>query len=179
MGNKIQVRRGLKADLTTLSAGEPGFTTDTNELYIGSGTGNVKVASGERRIYSDATDEFITFGTMTIRGVEYTKIRWAYEGKPNEDPHFTVSASGEWKCNRKFNDYSNVFADVPLGCNKIFLSATLCYEGGGDTCLVNGVDNIPDDGAWMNFNDSGFTAALSDLAYLSVIEFAIPTSSLK
>lgn len=37
---KIQVRRGLKADLPTLAAGEFGFCTDTKELYIGDGVTN-------------------------------------------------------------------------------------------------------------------------------------------
>ncbi|OMF30969.1 hypothetical protein [Paenibacillus sp. FSL H8-0259] len=42
MANKIQLRRGTKAHLATLgalSAGEPGYTTDTKELYIGNGAG--------------------------------------------------------------------------------------------------------------------------------------------
>lgn len=43
MANKIQVRRGLKANIPTLSAGEPGYTTDTRELYIGTGSGNVNM----------------------------------------------------------------------------------------------------------------------------------------
>lgn len=37
---KLQVRRGLKASLPTLAAGEFGFCTDTKELYIGDGTTN-------------------------------------------------------------------------------------------------------------------------------------------
>ena len=39
----LQLRRGLKADLGTLSVGEPGFCTDTHELFIGTATGNVKI----------------------------------------------------------------------------------------------------------------------------------------
>jgi hypothetical protein len=38
MGRKIQVRRGTKAELPTLSEGELGYCTDTKELYIGTGT---------------------------------------------------------------------------------------------------------------------------------------------
>jgi len=40
---KILVRRGLKADLPALTAGELGFATDTRELYIGSSVGNIRV----------------------------------------------------------------------------------------------------------------------------------------
>lgn len=42
MANKIQFRRGTKAQLTALgplAAGEPGYTSDTKELVIGNGTG--------------------------------------------------------------------------------------------------------------------------------------------
>ncbi|MEH7351660.1 hypothetical protein V7155_22890, partial [Gottfriedia acidiceleris] len=41
MAQKIQIRRGLKANLPLLDVGEFGFTTDTNELFIGSSNGNV------------------------------------------------------------------------------------------------------------------------------------------
>ncbi|WP_017210971.1 hypothetical protein [Clostridium beijerinckii] len=41
---KILLKRGLKANLPTLSSGEPGFTTDTNEVFIGNGTTNLKLA---------------------------------------------------------------------------------------------------------------------------------------
>ena len=44
MANKIQVKRGLKASIPALNVGEPGFTTDTKEFYIGSASGNVQLA---------------------------------------------------------------------------------------------------------------------------------------
>lgn len=37
------MRRGLKANIPTLTAGEFGFATDTRELYIGSSVGNIRV----------------------------------------------------------------------------------------------------------------------------------------
>lgn len=39
MANKIQFKRGLKAQLPTLADGEPGFATDTKEFYIGNSSG--------------------------------------------------------------------------------------------------------------------------------------------
>jgi uncharacterized cupredoxin-like copper-binding protein len=45
MANKIQVRRGLRAHLPTLSVGELGFCTDTKELFVGSNSGNVAIAN--------------------------------------------------------------------------------------------------------------------------------------
>lgn len=40
---KLQIRRGAKANIPTLSAGEMGFCTDTKQLYIGTGSENVPV----------------------------------------------------------------------------------------------------------------------------------------
>lgn len=46
MANKIQLKRGLKSKLPTLSSGEVAYTTDTRELYVGTGSGNVNVTGG-------------------------------------------------------------------------------------------------------------------------------------
>lgn len=45
MGSSIQLKRGLKANLPVLLQGEPAFTTDEKELYVGTAAGNVKVSS--------------------------------------------------------------------------------------------------------------------------------------
>ena len=47
MANKIQVKRGAVASLPTLSSGEPAFTTDTYDLYVGDGVTNHKINSDE------------------------------------------------------------------------------------------------------------------------------------
>ena len=44
MSNLIKVKRGTKSSLPTLNVGEFGFCSDTNELYIGTASGNVKLA---------------------------------------------------------------------------------------------------------------------------------------
>jgi len=44
MANKIQFKRGLKANLPVLSMGEPAFCTDTEEAFIGNGTSNIGIA---------------------------------------------------------------------------------------------------------------------------------------
>ena len=40
MANTLQVKRGAKASLPTLDAGEFGFSTDTYEIFIGDGVAN-------------------------------------------------------------------------------------------------------------------------------------------
>ncbi|OFV72119.1 hypothetical protein [Acetobacterium wieringae] len=43
----IQFKRGNKVDLPILESGEPAFTTDTKNLYIGTGTENVQIAGDQ------------------------------------------------------------------------------------------------------------------------------------
>ena len=43
----IKFKRGAYADLPTLEIGEPGFTTDRHQLYVGSSSGNQLVGGGE------------------------------------------------------------------------------------------------------------------------------------
>lgn len=45
MAVKIQIKRGTKANLPTLAPGEWGLATDTREVFIGSGSGNIPVAT--------------------------------------------------------------------------------------------------------------------------------------
>ena len=67
--SRIQHRRGLKAQLPQLSAGEFGFAVDTQELFIGNGTvqegapevGNTKILTEDDNILSVAN-------TYTLKG---------------------------------------------------------------------------------------------------------------
>ncbi len=43
MANKIQIKRGLKTNLPILDVGEPGFCTDTGEVFFGDGSANHQV----------------------------------------------------------------------------------------------------------------------------------------
>lgn len=43
MANKIQIKRGLVANLPALNEGEPGLCTDTQDMYIGTSAGNIKL----------------------------------------------------------------------------------------------------------------------------------------
>ena len=56
MSQLIQFKRGLKADLpTSASAGEPLFTTDTYELFVGTGTSIVPVVGVDENVKVSAT----------------------------------------------------------------------------------------------------------------------------
>ena len=73
---KILLRRGTEADLfggsVTLSEGEPGFTTDTKELYVGDSAGNaVKVGSapGGTTVVNVVSSNTITYDPGTTNMV--------------------------------------------------------------------------------------------------------------
>lgn len=59
MANIIKVKRGLKAALPTLNEGELAFTTDTHQVYIGDGTINHEVGSGDVAGPASSTDNNI------------------------------------------------------------------------------------------------------------------------
>jgi len=73
MADRILLRRGLQTDLPALKSGEPGFTTDTERLFIGnpSGTGNVLVSGAGIGIDAGSDDGYVTFFTSStsIKGV--------------------------------------------------------------------------------------------------------------
>ena len=61
MARRLQLKRGLKANLPTLEAGEPGFTTDEGKLYIGTGSANVELArAGDLTSHAGNTTVHIT-----------------------------------------------------------------------------------------------------------------------
>lgn len=45
MAVKIQIKRGTKAGLPTFAPGEYGLATDTKELFVGTASGNVQIAT--------------------------------------------------------------------------------------------------------------------------------------
>jgi len=81
MAYKLQLKRGLTSALPTGSAGEPLFTTDTNDLYIGTGAANQRyqkyIASGSSSQFLkgdgtlDSTTYTPTSRTLTINGTSY------------------------------------------------------------------------------------------------------------
>ena len=55
MATKIQIKRGTKTNLPTLSPGEFGLTTDTEELYIGGNNGNIRMGKNGESSTPNAT----------------------------------------------------------------------------------------------------------------------------
>jgi hypothetical protein len=69
MANTLRFKRGLVATIPTALAGEPLFTTDTFDLYIGNGTTNTRfqkyIASGTTSEYLRGDGSLATFPSLT------------------------------------------------------------------------------------------------------------------
>ena len=101
MPNKIQIRRGLKASLPALSAGEPALCTDSKEVYVGSASGNIQLVTSEIASYDEyelaanqsiATD-ILTRLLLTVKSTKGTKSRSTVDA----GGIFTVTEAGTYE----------------------------------------------------------------------------------
>lgn len=74
MANTIKIKRGLSSNIdnTTLAQGELAITTDTNELYVGTDSGNKKVGGGPKNIVDGAAKGSIRTINSAVEDSTYT-----------------------------------------------------------------------------------------------------------
>jgi hypothetical protein len=60
--DKLQVKKGVEANLPVLDVGEPAFTTDTEKPYIGAGSGNIQLAK-----YQDIINHENAYGKHMLK----------------------------------------------------------------------------------------------------------------
>ena len=83
MANTIKIKRGLSNNISnaTLAQGELAITTDTQDLYVGTDSGNKKVGSGPKNILDgNAIGSARTIGARDSEGQPLGEYAWA-EGK--------------------------------------------------------------------------------------------------
>lgn len=83
MANTIKIKRGLSSNISnaTLEQGELAITTDTQDLYVGTDSGNKKVGGGPKNILDGkALGSARTLGAKDSEGQPLGKYAWA-EGK--------------------------------------------------------------------------------------------------
>ena len=83
MANTIKIKRGLSSNInnTTLEQGELAITTDTQDLYVGTDSGNKKVESGPKNLLDgNAIGSARTIGANDSKGQPLGEYAWA-EGR--------------------------------------------------------------------------------------------------
>ena len=111
MSIKLQIKRGKKANLPKLAAGEPGFTTDEQKLYIGTGSDNVAMAREDHNhagVYQPVGDYLKTETDPTVPA-------WA---KAANKPTYTPAEVGAVPTTRKVNG-KVLSADVTLSADDV------------------------------------------------------------
>jgi len=168
MAVDIQVRRGTKAQLDgiTLAAGELGFTTDTKELFVGDGAGNLiagrclvgtlasRPSAGESgrfywatdnsTLYVDDGDSWETIATTAVSSV-FTRTG------------AVVAVASDYDASQVDNDSNVSGAFVSDALN------TLNTKGVGGNILINGAMQVAQQGTIF---DSTTTPANNDDTYL-------------
>ena len=80
MANTIKIKRGLSSNISnaTLEQGELAITTDTQDLYVGTDSGNKKVGSGPKNILDgNAIGSARTIGAKDSEGQSLGEYAWA------------------------------------------------------------------------------------------------------
>ena len=77
MANKIQIRRGLLADLPTLDSGELGLATDADNLYIGDPGGNILINPVKLSNDGYTLDGYLTPAVDNVHGLGSENYRWS------------------------------------------------------------------------------------------------------
>ena len=120
MSNKIKLKRGLESNLPILDVGEPAFTTDEKNVYIGSSAGNIKLASADHnhdsRYYTRVeTDQLIAELPALTRTV-------LYDSTENVE---TLCPGDTFNCD--FSPYSRVeiFGKIPSSQFRIVIDLAL------------------------------------------------------
>lgn len=96
MANIIKIKRGLSSNInnTTLEQGELAITTDTQDLYIGTDSGNKKVGGGPKNILDgNAIGSARTIGAKDSEGQPLGEYAWA-EGKGTVASGYRSHAEG-------------------------------------------------------------------------------------
>ena len=130
MAVKIQVKRGAKAGLPTLAPGEWGLATDTREVFIGSGSGNIPVATLDN-------NGKIPSGNLNISG--YVPVSRTVNGKAlTENISLAASDVGAVPTGRTVNGKS-LNSNISLSASDVGAAPQYTY---GTTDLTAGTSTL-------------------------------------
>lgn len=151
--SKIQVRRGRRENLPQLSAGEFGWTVDTQQLFIGNGTfdegaaseGNTEIVTVNNPLLVAVNNVFAT--TTLIGGTTAEILRLNVNGFPVGAFNYSIERGGDYRVGTFQFAYSgstssvNVL-DLTTGDD---LGITLTASVSGDNMILSYTANAGSD----------------------------------
>ena len=97
MANTIKIKRGLSSNISnaTLEQGELAITTDTQDLYVGTDSGNKKVGSGPKNILDgNAIGSARTIGANDSEKLPLGEYAWAEGRKTTASGNYSHAEGG-------------------------------------------------------------------------------------
>ena len=97
MANTIKIKRGLSSNISnaTLEQGELAITTDTQDLYVGTDSGNKKVGGGPKNILDgNAIGSARTIGTNDSEKLPLGEYAWAEGRKTTASGNYSHAEGG-------------------------------------------------------------------------------------
>jgi len=128
MNIPIQIKRGNKEQLPILSPGEFGLCLDTNELFVGSSNGNLKLSINDYVITTNTDNDYSATTKLINNLYDGFKIDVKFNIDSTDNITLNLNEIGP-----KFvvNKDSSRVNDIKQ--NMIY---TLCYESSGDRFVM-------------------------------------------
>ncbi len=155
----IRVKRGDFADLPALQTGEPGFCSDTGDLYIGGASANIQiktVPSGAQAVYVATT----AYGGQTVATQGATGLELASGNATSTTANKLVDSGASFTADLAnktvYNATDDTWAKITAVDSATQLSLSVDIMASGEAYVVcSAIDNLPEA---LDRVKEGFTA---------------------
>lgn len=171
MANKIQFKRGIKANLPILNVGEPAFTTDTNEFYIGNGSSNIEFSKQSDLNLLNTNVSNINMGLTNYisYGAKFAKTNSLKgDGITNDYTALNtlITSIGSNPTEIYFSSGTYIIGGsltIPANIKLIFAKGAILSPSNGVTITINGCIEA---GLYQIFTGSGTIAGTPNVSFI-------------
>ena len=177
MSNPIRIKKGLASGLPIGASGEPLWTTDTNQFYIGTGTSNILISSTvtpSALTKTDDTNVTLTLGgspnTALLAGTSLT-LGWTGTLADNR-----ITSSGNW--NTAYNDrlkWDGGATDLVAATGRASLGLVI---GTDVQAQLNGTGFVKASGTSITYDNSTYLTTISGIAASGELSGTYPSPTL-